>query len=159
MARRLPYLFIGEKIVLIVRPHPIVLARDLILPFLGIVIAVAFPNWITLAILLVLLLRFLWEVLFWWHDRYVLTNDRMISLSGVFNKKAASMPLAKITDATYERSWLGRIFGYGLLNLESAGQVGFDKIDFLPDPDNFYRAVMSLALGAIDDAAPEVKED
>lgn len=82
----------------------------------------------------------------------------MVSLSGVFTKRAVSMPLSKITDAIYERSLLGRLLGYGLLDLESAGQAGLDKISFLPDPDNFYRAVMSLALGSMDGQAVALDE-
>jgi uncharacterized membrane protein YdbT with pleckstrin-like domain len=41
---------------------------------------------------------------------------------GIITRKVAMMPLAKVTDMTYERSPIGKLFGYGTFVLESAGQ-------------------------------------
>jgi hypothetical protein len=150
MSESRTYLFTGEEIALTVRPHPIVLAKPAIAPLAAIALFAGFPNEATSIILLLILIRFTWDVALWWVDRYVLTTDRILSMAGIFNKKVVSMPLAKITDLTYERPILGRVFGYGTLDLESAGQQGLERIDFLPDPDHFYRSVMSLALGERD---------
>jgi hypothetical protein len=147
MAQSRTYLFAGEEIALTVRPHPIVLAKPAVAPFAAIALFAGFPNQATAIILMLILIRFAWDAALWWVDRYVLTTDRILSMSGIFNKRVVSMPLAKITDLTYERPIIGRIFGYGSLDLESAGQQGLERIDFLPDPDHFYRSVMSLALG------------
>lgn len=141
------YLFVGEEIALTVRPHPVVLAKPAIAPLAAITLFAGFPNTFTATVLMLILVRFAWDAALWWHDRYVLTTDRILSMEGIFNKKVVSMPLAKITDLTYERPIVGRIFGYGSLDLESAGQQGLERIDYLPDPDHFYRSVMSLALG------------
>jgi hypothetical protein len=153
------YLFVGEEVALTVRPHAIVLAKPMVAPLAAIALFAGFPNEVTGVILLAILLRFSWDAALWYVDRYVLTTDRILSMSGIFNKKVVSMPLAKITDLTYERSILGRIFGYGSLGLESAGQQGLERIDFLPDPDPFYRRVMSLALGDTTPQDPSLHSD
>ncbi len=55
------------------------------------------------------------------------------------------MPLGKLTDVTYRRSIAGRLFGYGDLIVESAGQdQALSHIDHLPHPDDFYRTVTTL---------------
>jgi len=142
------YLFGGEEVALTVRPHPVVLAKPGT-PFLaGVALLAGFPNRLTMIIFAIVSARSAWEAAYWWSDRYVLTTNRILSTSGILTKKVASMPLAKITDLTYTRSIGGRILGYGSLHFESAGQQqGLERVDFLPDPDRFYRTVMSLALG------------
>jgi hypothetical protein len=147
MSEALSYLFAGEEVAVVVRPHPIVLVRPVLPGLAAIALFAGFPNRFTAIILLVVMARVSWEVGLWWVDRYVLTTDRILSMSGLITKKVVSLPLAKITDLTYARSVGGRIFGYGSMDLESAGQRDFGRIDHLPDPDQFYRAVMSLALG------------
>lgn len=141
------YLFAGEEVALVVRPHAITLVKPGLAPLAAIALITAVPNRFTFTAMLIVFGRFGWDVAQWWFDRYILTSDRIISMSGVFTKKVVSLPLGKITDLTYARSLLGRVLGYGSLDLESAGQKDFGKVDYLPDPDHFYRAVMSLALG------------
>lgn len=148
------YLFAGEEVALVVRPHVVVMVRHALAPLAAIALVAAAPNRLTMLALFIVFGRFAWDMALWWFDRYVLTTDRIISMSGVFTKKVVSLPLAKITDLTYARSLLGRLLGYGSLDLESAGQKDFGKVDFLPDPDHFYRAVMSLALGPRPDGPP-----
>lgn len=141
------YLFEGEEAALVVRPHPVVLVKPALAPLAAIALVSAMPNRFTAIVLLIIFGRFAWDVGIWWSDRYVVTTERIISMSGIVTKKVVSLPLPKITDLTYARSFLGRIFGYGSMDLESAGQRDFGRIDFLPHPDNFYRAIMALALG------------
>jgi hypothetical protein len=141
------YLFVGEDVALVVRPHPVVLFRPLLWPLGAIALFAAFTNTFFFVLLLAALVKFGWSATQWWLDRFALTTDRILSTSGIFSKKVVSLPLAKITDLTYERSFGGRILGYGKLDLESSGLHGLERIDYLPDPDYFYRAVMSLALG------------
>jgi hypothetical protein len=141
------YLFAGEDLALVVRPHPIVLAKPFLVPLAGVVLMTALPNEITLLVFTATLLRFGWDVAQWWMHQYMLTTDRIVNTEGIISKKIMAMPLAKITDLMYTRSLTGRLLGYGVLHFESAGQKGLERIDFVPDPDYFYRAVMSLALG------------
>jgi hypothetical protein len=144
------YLFRGEEVALVIRPHPVVLWKSVLAPFAAVALISAFPGTFTAVVLAIVMTRFAWDVAMWWMDRYVLTTERILSLSGIITKKVVTLPLGKITDLTYERSLLGRLLGYGSLGFESAGQQDFGRIDFVPDSDHFYRAVMALALGPSD---------
>ena len=55
------------------------------------------------------------------------------------------MPLAKVTDMTFQRSAWGRILGYGKFILESAGQdQALTNVDYLPYPEQLYLEVCGL---------------
>src|SRR5687768_3825452 len=92
------YLFAGEEVALVIRPHPIVLAKSMLAPLAAIALLSAFFNQFTAIIFLIVLARFSWDVGMWWMDRYVLTTQRVLSLSGIITKKIVTLPLAKITD-------------------------------------------------------------
>ncbi|MDR1998570.1 MAG: PH domain-containing protein, partial [Frankiaceae bacterium] len=90
-----------------------------------------------------------WYVVEWWFERFVITNRRVLLLSGVFTKKLAIMPLAKVTDLTYERTFPGRLLGYGTFIMESAGlHEALNKIEYLPAPAAIYHEVSRLLFGA-----------
>jgi hypothetical protein len=58
------------------------------------------------------------------------------------------MPLGKVTDLTFRRSLSGRLFGYGTIVVESAGQIqALNRIDYLPRPEEIYEALSELVFG------------
>lgn len=99
--------------------------------------------------LLFSLLWLTWQVTEWWFERFVVTDRRVLLLTGVFTKKVAVMPLAKVTDLTYERSIPGRLLGYGAFIIESAGQQqALRRIEYIPEPLALYHEVSSLLFGS-----------
>jgi len=72
-----------------------------------------------------------------WADRYfVLTSKRIVVIEGIITTTVRSMPVSRLTDMAYRRSGFGRLFGYGLFDIESAGQDQALKImDYVPDPE------------------------
>jgi PH (Pleckstrin Homology) domain-containing protein len=94
------------------------------------------------------LLYFAWALGDWYVERFVITDRRVLLINGLLTKRVAIMPLSKVTDLTYERSIPGRILGYGVFVMESAGQKqGLDRVDFLPTPDVLYQQVSTLLFG------------
>jgi hypothetical protein len=73
-----------------------------------------------------------------WTDRYfVLTNKRIVVIEGIITTTVRSMPVARLTDMAYRRTALGRALGYGLFDVESAGQDQALKImDYVPRPEH-----------------------
>ena len=147
-----------EEPVLELRHHPLTLTRPALFAVgavLGASLIGALTSWedgddfidtVVGLIAIFFVLRLLWKVVLWWYDRVVVTDQRIIEVSGVVTRKVASMPLEKVTDMTYRRTVGGRLFGYGDLVLETAGQKqAMDEIVFLPKPDHFYRTVTTLA--------------
>lgn len=107
-------------------------------------------------VVVAVLVRLLWRGLEWWSDRIVITDLRMFEVSGILTRRVASMPLARLTDLTYSRTLIGRMFGYGDLTVETAGQEqALSHIGYVPCPDDFYRALTALVLMPLPDEAPE----
>lgn len=165
------YLASDEHVVLQTRRHVAVLARPAFTAlgalalglFVGLIaspgdggdlldtIAGLFALWF--------LLRFMWRAWEWWVDRIFVTEKRIFEVSGLLTRKVASMPLGNLTDMTYQRSLWGRIFGFGELIVETAGQAqALSRIAYLSNPDDFYRAVTALVTASLlpSASAPEV---
>jgi membrane protein YdbS with pleckstrin-like domain len=92
-----------------------------------------------------LLLRLIWKVANWSVDYFVVTSQRMLLTSGILTRKVNMMPLVKVTDMSFQRSAMGRLFGYGTFILESAGQdQALRNVDFIPYPEQLYLEVCGL---------------
>ena len=71
-----------------------------------------------------------------WRDVFVVTNWRVMRLSGVLTVRVATMPINRILDMTMTRTPLGRVLGYGHFVFESAAQEqGLRDIRYVSDPD------------------------
>ncbi len=93
-------------------------------------------------------LRFAYALFEWWDERLVVTDKRLVLFTGVWTTRVAMMPITKVTDLTYERNAGGRIFGYGTVIVESAGQIqAFNRITHLPRPEEVYDAISELVFG------------
>jgi membrane protein YdbS with pleckstrin-like domain len=165
------YLSPGEETILEVRRHWAALLWPAAQLLAALLIGSFLGAWLspgtnsdpvdTLAFLVVMvfLVRFGWKLFEWQIDRIVVTNRRVIEVSGLITRRVASMPLAKVTDLTYQRTPLGRGLGFGELILESAGQKqALDAITYIPRPDQFYRAFADLLNAAPHDRAPDEED-
>jgi len=84
-----------------------------------------------------------WRVADWHFDRFILTNKRVMKVSGIITRKVAMMPLLRVTDMKYEQTPLGRILNYGTFVLESAGQdQALREVPYLPNPNELYLRVV-----------------
>ena len=90
----------------------------------------------------VLMARLVWDAVNWAVDYFVITSDRILLTSGVFTRSVNMMPLSKVTDMSFHRSFAGRMLGYGEFVVESAGQdQALRKIDHIPYPEQLYLVV------------------
>jgi hypothetical protein len=166
------YLAPGETAVLRVRRHVVVLVKPLAQAAAVLVVASALGTYLTPAegshpldtllglVALAFVARLLWKAVEWWVDRVVVTDQRMLEVSGILTRKIASMPLAKLTDLTFSRTLPGRILGYGDLVVETPGQdQALTHIDYLPKPDAFYRALTSLVMARFSNLRPEIEAE
>jgi Bacterial PH domain len=53
---------------------------------------------------------------------YVFTNQRVMRLSGIFNRDQASIDWLRIVDFGWKQAFLGRLFGYATLRVDSASE-------------------------------------
>jgi len=70
----------------------------------------------------------------WICINYYLTNLRLIEERGIIGKRIMSIWLDKVQDVTCKFGILGRIFGFGDIEIQSAGTYGKIIFGFLPSP-------------------------
>lgn len=92
--------------------------------------------------------NFVFRLAEWNEDRFIVTDRRIMMVTGLITRQVAMMPLARVTDMSYQRSVAGRLFGWGTFIIESAGQdQALRTIDRLPSPDGLYSTVCSMMFG------------
>ena len=116
-----------------------------IAPSIGVVSTILWWAWFALV------LRMAYLVAEWRHDWFVATDKRLLLLYVFITRKVSMIPLAKVTDMSYERSIPGRILGYGRFVMESAGQdQALREVNWVPQPDHHYRAICAEIFGVTD---------
>ena len=149
------YLLPHERQVISVHQHPAVLIRPIFEVLVGLAIAGWLSNSFTkgnsTAILIIwllwsiLLVRLAWRVIQWLLTYFVITSQRLLLAKGFPTRKVDMMPLAKVTDMSFNRSPTGQLFGFGEFVVESAGQdQALRHIEYLPYPEQLYLEVCGL---------------
>ena len=151
----------GEYMVLEVRKHwvaslwPAIRLVGGMLIFLS---AWAFQEpifWIFFLLGLVIAVHAAWRLLEEYRDRFVITNQRLIRVNGVFDTQRASVPLGRILDITVKKPWIGHVLNYGHFVFESAAQVqGLNEIRYVASIDereDALRMIMNPDLAQIED--------
>jgi membrane protein YdbS with pleckstrin-like domain len=112
-----------------------------------------------LGILLVLSLVLLALVLRRLGDRYtsyVVTDTRIMRISGIISRRAHSIPWVRVTDLTIEQSLVGRLFGFATLHIESANEdSGLRNLEGVSDPLQFNQYVVDMVVAKQGTAEPE----
>lgn len=98
---------------------------------------------VILIIILVAAAVLLWTALHYLNQEYVITNRRVLQVSGVLNKVSSDSSLEKINDARLEQSFFGRIFGFGDLDVMTAAEVGIERFRMIKDPIEFKKAMLN----------------
>ncbi|MFC6705093.1 PH domain-containing protein [Flexivirga alba] len=91
------------------------------------------------------------RLVMWRFDWFMATDKRLLMMYGVINRRVAMMPLAKVTDMSFNRTMVGRMLGYGQFVLESAGrEQALRRIDFIRDAKGTYLAIVGEIFGEDD---------
>jgi hypothetical protein len=90
-------------------------------------------------------------------DRFLVTDSRVVRVSGVFNRTAAWMPLGRVLDITVLRPWWLRPLRCGHLVLENAAQEqGLRDVRYVPDPGRHARLIHALRTHSDPGPAPRL---
>jgi uncharacterized membrane protein YdbT with pleckstrin-like domain len=128
-----------EKIIFKVHPHWLYVAiPEFTLTFLGMfffLFAYALlPKRILILVVIAILFAMLILFLDWICINYYLTDLRLIEERGIIGKRIMMAPLDKVQDITCKFGIFGRIFGFGDLEIESAGTYGKIVFSFIANP-------------------------
>lgn len=157
------FLLPHEHQVITVRQHPAVLLKAVVIVLGGLIVAgvltsVAASAGSTLVAIiwwawLLSLVYLVEQVSEWAVNYFIVTNQRMVYTYGLLTRKVAMMPLSKVTDMSFQRSPVGRIFGFGKFILESAGQdQALREINYIPYPEQVYLEVCGMIFPSKDSA-------
>jgi uncharacterized membrane protein YdbT with pleckstrin-like domain len=142
-----------EEILLVDHQHWLVLLEEItseLLLSIAIIILVVglsvFAGPLALIGLVILLAPFASltrDVLKWSNRKYVITNRRVIQISGVLNKDVVDSSLEKVNDVMLDQSFMGRIFGYGDIEVLTASEIGVNKIRRIAHPVQYKIALVN----------------
>ena len=147
----------GETVLHRTLRHWIVLARwiggAVVLAVLGGVMAslYGFAGWqgasfgamVGVGLMLLAALLALPALLRWATEVYLVTDRRVIRVEGVLRKQALDSGLAKVNDVRLTQTVAGRLLGYGTLEIITASESGINRLDYLPRPMEFKKAMMT----------------
>jgi uncharacterized membrane protein YdbT with pleckstrin-like domain len=139
----------GENLVLKVHQHWISILKSLVLP-IALVVLVLIADFTvirtaghhirTIVSLAAGAIALLWLIVVWirWQSTaYTLTDQRIKIESGIFSRSEKIIPIDRIQDCTTRVSLLGRMLGYGRVEVDAAGAQGAEILLHLPHPGNF----------------------
>jgi len=149
------YLLPDERAVIETRRHWMILLPPVLKSFAIIFIALYFMSKdsysmaldnVVMLVILGVLLYLTYQITQWWMDHFIVTNRRVLLVSGVLTKRTAIMPLMKVTDLTFEQTPAARLLQYGTFVFESAGQdQALSRVTHLPGgPRQLYLQITDL---------------
>jgi membrane protein YdbS with pleckstrin-like domain len=164
------YLLPREVQVATVRRHPAILITPSVLAVGGLLAAGILSAtvlrgsellWAVWIGWVALFLNLIWQVINWAVDYFVVTSERILLTSGLLTRKIAMMPLTKVTDMSFRRSFAGRMLGYGEFIVESAGQdQALRTVDHIPYPEQLYLLICGMLFpDSADDADDDETHD
>lgn len=136
----------NEQVLFVTHQHWLVLLGEIIsevLLMLAVIVGVTLiwilwvPNpLMALGYLLLILpvISLLRDILTWSNRKFVVTNRRVIQLSGIFSKHVTDSSLEKVNDVKMSQSFLGRIFNYGDIEIMTASELGVNKLTHIGKP-------------------------
>jgi len=96
------------------------------------------------AIMLVLgVIIFVYRLWHWWAQDYIVTNRRLLKVTGILNKRSGDSSLEKINDAILIQPMLGRLLNYGDLEILTAAEMANDRYRMLKAPKEFKKTMLT----------------
>jgi uncharacterized membrane protein YdbT with pleckstrin-like domain len=140
----------GENLILRAHPHWAVVVKSLLIPIVLLVIVgiidltvksgTNIPHFRTILTLVAIAIAGLWFIVVWirWQSTaYTLTDQRIKIETGVFGRSSKIIPIDRIQDCTTKQTLVGRMLGYGRVEVDAAGAQGAEVLDHLPNPGTF----------------------
>ncbi|MGH9228379.1 MAG: PH domain-containing protein [Acidimicrobiales bacterium] len=81
------------------------------------------------------------------YTSYVITNVRIMRVSGILTRRVHSIPWMRVTDLTFDQSWLGRMLGFATLHIESANEdSGLRDLTGVSKPMDFNKYLVDMVV-------------
>ena len=153
----------NERIVFLTRQHwihllPIGLARLLVIGALVAAGALLLGSagGVSLAVAIVLALvplgDFVRRSAWWWNEKYIVTNRRVVQVEGILDKHVIDSSLEKVNDVVLKQSAVGRLLDFGDIEILTASEIGVNRLIRIHRPIRFKTEMLNQKenLGEID---------
>jgi hypothetical protein len=95
----------------------------------------------------------------WLNERYIITNRRVMEISGIINKHVRDSALEKVNDVELTQSVIGRILGYGTVQIITGSDIGVNMFRRISNPVRFKREMLNAKEGLYETPHPKEEED
>jgi uncharacterized membrane protein YdbT with pleckstrin-like domain len=142
----------NERILLVTRQHWSILLGNIMLEIVLIALLVAGVAALTVLypmavfgfiLVLVPLIGMIRDSLIWQNREYIVTNRRVIQISGVFDKNVVDSSLEKVNDVKMSQSFWGRMFDFGDIEILTASELGVNLFKSIGEPVKFKTAMLN----------------
>jgi len=148
----------GESVVVSTRTH----VKALLLPAFWLILLAAVAGYVSsftgsagraqpLLVAIIWLLALLvavWLVikpfLAWMTTSYTLTDRRLITRTGILNRRGHDIPIARISDVSYEHGLVDRLLGCGTLVVSDASEQGRVRLHDIPHVEQVHLRLSEL---------------
>jgi uncharacterized membrane protein YdbT with pleckstrin-like domain len=79
----------------------------------------------------------------WSSRQYIISNFRVIQVSGIVNKNVIDSSLEKVNDVKMGQSFFGRIFNYGDIEILTASELGVNLFRHIGNPVHFKTTMLN----------------
>lgn len=146
-----------ERIILIARQHWFILMSAIVLEIIIILVLISLTilaglYWTQFALLIgaigtILLLlpmtTMLRDIFDWLNKQFIVTNRRVIQISGILNKNVIDSSLVKVTDVKMSQTAFGRLLNYGDIEILTASEYGTNLFRRIEEPIRFKIAMLN----------------
>lgn len=91
----------------------------------------------------------------WATTTYTLTTRRLVTRSGILNRRSHDLPLSRVNDVSSERGLTDRLFGCGTLVVSTAAEGGTIVLVDVPEVEHVHQTMTELLLGQSDGPWPD----
>lgn len=79
----------------------------------------------------------------WLNERYIITNRRVMEVKGIINKNVSDSALEKVNDVKMQQSMVGRVLGYGTVQIITGSDIGVNSFHRISNPVRFKREMLN----------------
>ena len=154
----------GERVVVSTRTH----VKALLVPALWLILVAGVAGYVSsftggagraqpllvaviwLAALVVVVLLVVRPFLVWLTTEYTITDRRLITRTGVLNRRGHDIPVPRISDVAYEHGLVDRMLGCGTLVISDASEQGRVRLPEIPHVEQVHLQISDLLFGHTD---------
>lgn len=118
----------------------------------------AWIGWLAIAIAVVPFAELVRIFLDWVNEKYLITNRRVMEVKGIINKHVRDSALEKVNDVDLTQSLVGRILGYGTVQIITGSDIGVNMFRRISNPVRFKREMLN-AKERLHETMPSTQEE